>query len=207
MARATPQLPCQIYLAAPEDADTGMLGRLLATGQIASLMLHGPGGGPPAQDAADALAPLAHAHGIPLVIARDAGIALRGGANGVHIPANEGLYTPARQSIGSDAIVGVDCGVSRHDALTLAELGADYVAFGAPPGGTASDDDVTGLVSWWQEVCEPPVVAWHRGGWEEATQLIAAGADFILISDLVLKADAPETSLDRLSGLIAEQNA
>ena len=29
-------------------------------------------------------------------------------------------------------MVGVDPGISRHDAMTLAEAGADYVAFGAP---------------------------------------------------------------------------
>lgn len=207
MAHATRETPCQIYLAVPEDADAGVVGRLLASGRIASLLLLGRDSSAPAPDRARAMAQLAHGHGIPLVIAHDAGVARDAGADGVHIPANETLYAAARQRLGADAIIGADCGASRHDALTLAELGADYVAFGMLPGGAPPADDITAHVSWWAEVCQPPVVAWHDGGWDEAIALLAAGADFIAVSALVLEADDPEAALDRLSGLIAGQSA
>jgi len=207
MARIAPETPCQIYLAAPEEADAAVVGGLLASGRIASVLLFGRDGSAPAPDRARAMAQLAHGHGIPLVIAHDAGVARDAGADGVHIPANETLYAAARQRLGADAIIGADCSASRHDALTLAELGADYVAFGMLPGGAPPADDITAHVSWWAEVCEPPVVAWHNAGWEEAIALIAAGADFIAVSALVLEADDPEAALDRLSGLIAGQSA
>lgn len=207
MAHATREMPCQIYLVVPEDADVAIVGRLLASGRIASLLLLARDGSAPAREIARAMVPLAHGHGIPLVIAHDADIARYAGADGVHIPANEPLYASARSILGSEAIIGADCGASRHDALTLAELGADYVAFGMPPGGAPPADDITALVSWWAEVCEPPVVAWHNGGWDEAVELIAAGADFIAVSALVLEADDPEAALDRLDGLIAGQGA
>lgn len=206
MARPAPETPCQIYLAAPEDAEPDLMRRLLAGGGIASLLLHAPGGGSPARGTAEALVPLAHGRGVPLVVMHDAELAHTAGADGVHIPANEPLYASARKLLGPDAIIGADCGVSRHDALVLAELGADYVAFGAPPGAAAPADDIAGLVNWWQEVCEPPVVAWHHDGWEEAAELIGAGADFIAVSGLVLNADDPAGALDRLTGLIARQD-
>ena len=40
-------------------------------------------------------------------------------------------YAEARRLLGSDRIVGVTCGASRDRAITAAEAGADYVAFGA----------------------------------------------------------------------------
>lgn len=101
-------------------------------------------------------------------------------------------------------MVGAGCGTSRHDALVLAELGADYVAFGAEPGNDGSED-ITELVAWWQEVCEPPVVAWHHGGWDEAAALIDAGADFIGVSTLIWNADDPDTALHRLHRMAAER--
>ena len=42
------------------------------------------------------------------------------------------LRASARSILGPGGIVGVDPGISRHDAMTLAEAGADYIAFGAP---------------------------------------------------------------------------
>src|SRR6478736_6234383 len=42
-------------------------------------------------------------------------------------------YAEAKSILGRVGIVGVDPGISRHDAMTLAEDGADYLAFGAPP--------------------------------------------------------------------------
>ena len=103
-------------------------------------------------------------------------------------------------------MVGAGCGTSRHDALVLAELGADYVAFGPDPGYQGSPD-ITGLVSWWQEVCEPPVVGWHRGGWDEAAALVDAGADFLGVSLLIWDAMDPEGALHDLYRMIMDHSA
>ncbi len=204
MSRPAPESPFQVYLAAPADVDAQALARLLAGGRVASLLLHGAGGSAPPVEAARRLTSLAHGHGVPLVIARDAVLAREVGADGVHIAANERVYAAARQALGDAAIVGAGCGVSRHDALVLAELGADYVAFGAEPGTAGEIGDTAELAGWWQEVCEPPVVAWHVGGWDDAAKLIETGADFIGVEALVWQAEAPEQALDRLTGLIAE---
>lgn len=205
MARAATGMRCQIYLAAPSDTDGALLARLLGRGSVASLLLRDADGGPPARDAAQAVLSIAHGHGVPLVIAEDAELAGAIVADGVHIAANEALYQAARERLGSDAIIGADCGLSRHDALVLAERGADYVAFGGEGLEDCPATDAAEHVNWWQEVCEPPVVAWHCGGWDEAAALVAAGADFLAVSRLVLRAEDPEEALERLERLIVDQ--
>jgi len=205
MARAATQTRCQIYLAMPSDTDGVLLARLLGHGSIASLLLREADGGAPARDAAQTALSIAYGHGVPLVIAEDAVLAHAIGADGVHIAANEALYETARERLGPDGIVGADCGLSRHDALVLAERGADYVTFGGERLEEWPVNDVVEDVSWWQEICEPPVVAWHCGGWDEAEALVAAGADFLAVSGLVLRADNPEAALERLARLMADQ--
>ena len=49
----------------------------------------------------------------------------------MHVGAEDTPYAEARRLVGPDAIVGVSCYASRHDAMEAAEAGADYVAFGA----------------------------------------------------------------------------
>jgi len=187
---------CQIYLAAPAHADPGRLGRLLATGAVAAVLLYADVGVPDA-NVTQAFVALAHGRGVPLLVADAPDLARDVGADGVHIPANEARYQSARKLLGVNAMVGAGCGTSRHEALVLAELGADYVAFGAEPGEDSAGE-ITELVAWWQEVCEPPVVAWHHGNWDEAAALIDAGADFIGVSTLIWNADDPDAALERL---------
>ena len=70
------------------------------------------------------------------LIADDAQLARTLRADGVHLGITKepaGAYAEARSILGPRGIVGVDPGISRHDAMTLAEDGADYLAFGAPP--------------------------------------------------------------------------
>jgi thiamine-phosphate pyrophosphorylase len=202
MGAAEVDHPCQIYLAVPGDADPLALEKLLKGDRVSALLLYGVAGPPEA--IADEVVALAHAHRIPVLITDAPELVHSAGADGVHIPANEERYAACRRMLGPDAMIGAGCGTSRHDALVLGELGADYVAFGPAPGQSETQD-VTELVSWWQEVCEPPVVGWHSGGWDAAAALIDAGADFIGVSALIWEAEGPVAALDRLSSMIAER--
>ncbi len=49
----------------------------------------------------------------------------------MHVGEEDMPYAEARRLLGPDHIVGVTCGASRDRAITAAEAGADYVAFGA----------------------------------------------------------------------------
>jgi len=202
MGESEPDQVCQLYLAVPGDADPRALETLLKDENVAALMLYGVAGPPEA--VAHEVVAISHARGLPVLISDAPELAHATGADGVHIPANEERYALCRKMLGPDAMIGVGCGSSKHDALVLGELGADYIAFGPEPG-QGEPQDIIELVSWWQQVCEPPVVAFHSGGWDDAAALVDAGADFIAVSALIWNASDPEAAMDKLNGIIAER--
>jgi thiamine-phosphate pyrophosphorylase len=124
---------------------------------------------------------------VAALVADDVPAARATGADGVHLswrPEIEEAYEAARGALGPEAIVGADAGRSRHDAMTLGETGADYVAFGPTAEADGPDEaDKTRheLVTWWSEVFVVPVVAFDVGTAGEARNLIASGADFVAV--------------------------
>ncbi len=130
----------------------------------------------------------AQAKGIAALILADAALARTLRADGVHLPWSEDIvtrYSEAREIVGGRSIVGADAGRSRHDAMTLGEAGADYIAFGIPPH--VGDRDAARarqleLVAWWSEIFEVPCAAFDVETTEEAAALTAAGADFVALA-------------------------
>jgi thiamine-phosphate pyrophosphorylase len=137
---------------------------------------------------AGTLIDLVHARGLACLVDQDAALAERLGADGVHIEANPMIYAETRKLLGESANIGAFCGVDRHSAMRLAELGADYVAFG--PNGTIDEiDQYAELISWWSEIFVVPCVAWNVDNAEQASRLASLGADFIAPSIGMWRAD------------------
>ena len=176
----SPETP-QIYLITPPNPDMetfpDQLAALLDTVEIACIRLDLAS---TEEDdiarAADALRAVAHARDVALVITGHVLLAQRLGLDGVHLPDAARSVREARKTLGTDAIIGSFCGNSRHDGITAAEAGADYVSFG-PIGETSLGDGAraqTDLFQWWSEMIEVPVVA--EGALDKA--LIGALAPF-----------------------------
>ena len=87
--------------------------------------------------------------------------------------------TAARQRLGEEAIVGVGCGASRHDAITAAEHGADYVAFGT--AGQEPGPAEIELIGWWQSIMTLPCVAFGAAAPGDCALLAGAGVDFVVV--------------------------
>jgi len=85
-----------------------------------------------------------------------------------------------------DRIVGVGGLATRHDSMTAGERGADYVLFGERDahGERPSQEAIAERLSWWAELFEPPCVA-YAVSIDEARDFVVAGADFVLVDDLV----------------------
>lgn len=183
-----------LCLIAPAEAGADWLARVgaaLAATKAQTLILTAPAEGAFDPAAVRALAASAQGRQVAALVADDVNAARAAGADGVHLswrPDIGDAYAAARAALGRDAIVGVDAGASRHDAMTLGDAGADYVAF-APTSaaGTGSDDPdapretQSELVAWWSELFVVPVVAFGVGTAAEARDLVRHGADFIAV--------------------------
>ena len=156
----------QIYLITPPDLDLAVfpdrLAAVLDSADIACIRLSLA-----SRDedrfarVADALRGVAHARDVALVIETHILMVERLGLDGVHLTDGARSIRKVRKDLGNDAIIGAFCGITRHDGISAAEAGADYVAFG-PVGETPLGDGSKAeadLFTWWSEMIEVPVVA------------------------------------------------
>jgi thiamine-phosphate pyrophosphorylase len=196
---------CRLYAVIEAgDGARDLLAAALQAADLASVLIAAPSGTALRADEARALVELAQKAGAAALVAGDATLAHELRADGVHLAAlkdSVGAYAAARAVLGARAIVGVDPGLSRHDAMSLAEAGADYVAFGAPAHLKDRDkarirrDD---LVAWWGEIFEVPCVAFDVETPPEAAGLARAGADFVAVR---LEPGSPSLAAERLAAI------
>jgi thiamine-phosphate pyrophosphorylase len=109
----------------------------------------------------------------------------RSPADGAHLTGIAALED-ALPSLKPDRIAGVGGLATRHDSMTAGELGADYVLFGEPDarGQRPSMAAIAERLQWWAELFVPPCIGFAASR-EEAHEFAAAGADFVLVGDLV----------------------
>jgi thiamine-phosphate pyrophosphorylase len=181
---------CRLYLVTPSRLEPRVFGeqlkRALAGGDVASLQLR-------LKDvsddeilrAGDILISIAQRANVAFILNDRPDLAFKLGADGVHIGQEDASYADARALMGPKRIIGVTCHDSRHLAIEAADVGADYVAFGAfyP---TATKEPKTRaepeIIEWWSELMVVPCVAIGGITVENAPPLIAAGADFLAVS-------------------------
>lgn len=130
-----------------------------------------------------ALAPLVQRHGVACLVADDPRLALRAGADGVHIDGSGERLERALRAIKPGHIVGAGGLPTRDAAMTAGEAGADYVMFGGP-SGAVPHAAIVERVAWWAEIFNVPCVGYAR---ELASidALVRAGADFIALGGAV----------------------
>lgn len=111
--------------------------------------------------AADQLREVCHARDVAIVIDDHYRMVKPHGLDGVHFTDGAQHVREARKELGNDAIIGAYCGDSRHNGITAAEIGTDYISFGPISGTNLGDGSVAdaGLFAWWSEMIEVPVIA------------------------------------------------
>ncbi|WP_428407718.1 thiamine phosphate synthase [Hyphococcus sp.] len=190
---------CRLYLVTPPaiadlNAFCDDFARALDAGDVAciQLRLKSPEGVAAGDDevlrAAEALLPIARDHDAAFLINDRPDLALKSGADGVHVGQSDASCKKARVLLGDDATVGVTCHNSKHLALEAGEAGADYVAFGAffptktKEAPTQADP---ALLEWWSYATTLPCVAIGGITPENCAPLVRAGADFLAVSGAV----------------------
>jgi thiamine-phosphate pyrophosphorylase len=131
------------------------------------------------------LAPAIQNAGAALLLDDHVDLVARSGADGAHLTSIKALEQ-ALPTLKPDRIAGVGGLATRHDSMSAGELGADYVLFGEPDehGKRPSMDAIAERLQWWAELFEPPCVGFAASR-EEAYEFALAGADFVLVGDLV----------------------
>jgi thiamine-phosphate pyrophosphorylase len=180
---------CRLYAVLEADEAAGeRLAAALATAALAVvLIVPAPGQALQAAEARLLVDQVTAGQATALVL-DDAKLARASGADGIHLGTQADpqlAYAAARKAVGAGGVIGADAGISRHAAMLLAEAGADYVGFGAPPNlndRPKARMRRAEMIAWWAPIFEVPSVAFDVETPEEAQELAAAGADFIAVA-------------------------
>ncbi|MBV9199696.1 MAG: thiamine phosphate synthase, partial [Alphaproteobacteria bacterium] len=126
----------RLYLITPPTLDLARFAKeleeALGGGDVASLQLRLKDCDDDAvRRATRVLKPVAQDRGVAFIMNDRPDLAAELDCDGVHVGEEDAPYAAARRLLGAERIVGVTCGASRDRAITAAEAGADYVAFGA----------------------------------------------------------------------------
>jgi len=179
----------RLYLITPPALDPDLFARELeqafAGGDVASLQLRlKEVDDDTVRLAARVLQPIAEGHGVAFIMNDRPDLAAELGCDGVHVGEEDMPYAEARRLLGPDRIVGVTCGASRDRAITAAQAGADYVAFGAffPSTTKAAKHHADPeLLRDWSETTVVPCCAIGGITQENCGPLVEAGADFLAV--------------------------
>jgi thiamine-phosphate pyrophosphorylase len=135
--------------------------------------------------AARVLQPIAQERGVAFIMNDRPDLATELDCDGVHVGADDMSYAEARRLLGTDRIVGVTCGDSRHRAVEATEAGADYVAFGSFfPSMTkagAKFRATPDVLRDWSETTVVPCCAIGGITQQNCDPLVEAGADFLAV--------------------------
>ncbi len=203
----------RLYLISPERLDhpnlfADDLRRALDGGDVAAFQLRlKAASDAEISRAADTLRPACQQRDVSFIMNDRPDLAVKLDCDGVHVGQDDMPYAEARRIVGPDRQVGVTCKASRDLAMTAAEAGADYVAFGA--FFTSTTKSVTTpasleILEWWSELFEVPCVAIGGITVENCKPVIEAGADFLAVAGGVWShGNGPEAAVRAFNELFA----
>ncbi len=205
---------CRLYLITPPQLDAPedfakKLPAVIEAGDVACVQLRLKGSNDDqVLKTVDLLLTICEQTDTALILNDRPDLAAKSGCDGVHIGPEDMPYSEARAIMGDEAAIGVSCGASRHLAMTLADKGADYVAFGAFFETQTKENTSTAtteLLEIWSQTTNVPVVAIGGITPENCGPLVTAGADFLAVSAGVWNhPDGPKTAVRLFSERMAE---
>ena len=151
-----------------------------------------------------ALAALCRRHGVAFIVNDDVGLALRCGADGVHVGRGDSAVAEARRRLGARAIVGASCYNDLALAHDATDAGATYVAFGSFYPSTVKPEAVradAALLRRARAELDLPIVAIGGITADNGAALIAAGADVLAVITGVFGASDPRAAAMRYAEL------
>jgi thiamine-phosphate pyrophosphorylase len=197
-----------LYAVTPECAETGgLVDRVTSALEGGARLVQYRSKAPNADlklEQATALRALCRRFSVPLIVNDSLELALRSGADGVHVGREDSTAAEARQALGHGAIVGVSC----YDSLDLARAaqaaGADYIAFGSffasgvKPGAPRPPIE---LITRARRTLRLPIIAIGGITRDNGRLLIEAGADMIAAISAIFSAPDVQRAACELQAL------
>jgi thiamine-phosphate pyrophosphorylase len=188
----SPHNRCRLVLAVPEGASPArslaQLGDALTGGDVASVIVV-PHSADEKEDIrlTGKLAEIAHERDVALIVSGEPRIAVRSGADGVHleVPPAELAETVERHQ--GTIMVGAGGARTRHAALELGEARPDYLFFGRLGYDTQPVPHPRNLSlgGWWSQMVELPCIVQGGADWRSASMVAETGAEFVALSAAV----------------------
>jgi thiamine-phosphate pyrophosphorylase len=182
--------PARLMLITPLIDEAALFADLLsvacAVGDIAAVIARfSPASDSELSARARALLPLVQEKNIAFLLQERADLAVKIGADGAHLSGAQALRN-AVPILKSKLVAGAGGLVTRDDAMSAGEAGADYVMFGEPDaaGKSPSLQAIVERVAWWAEIFEIPCIAFAETA-DQVVELARAGADFIALGAAV----------------------
>jgi thiamine-phosphate pyrophosphorylase len=194
----------QLYLITPADADPQgigpvLMGMLSAVEVSAILVLRGEREADAYADCVGRIVNIGQGAGAAVLVEDDVALARRLGADGVHVSGGPQAVQDAIAALKPDLIVGAGNIGSRHDAMSIGELGVDYLFFGPLSG--SRDTKALDLAQWWAETFEVPAVLSDPEALEAPD---ARGAEFLALSTSLWASAAPADAIRTVAASLRE---
>ena len=142
------------------------------------------------------LAKLAERYSVPFVVNNDLEVALKIGADGVHIDGTEPSPSLIRRRMGDDSIVGVTCSTSMEKVLWADKEKVDYISFCSMyPSSSVNECDIVPMrmVSEARRKISIPIFASGGINLANAHEVIDAGGDGVAVISTIMTSKDPET--------------
>ena len=185
----TPQRQ-RLYLVTPRLAETAPFAReldaALAAADIAAVLLRlAEADQRVLTERVKAIAAGVQRRDVALLLDGHPEIAAPAGADGAHLTGIE-TFAAGLALLKPDRIAGAGGLFSRHDAMLVAETGADYVMFGEPDhhGRRMPFEELAERLLWWAELLEVPCIA-YAANLDEVSPLARTGADFVALGEWI----------------------
>ncbi len=149
--------------------------------------------------AADACRHVAHGCDVAIVIENHVLFVDRHGLDGIHLTDGARSVRAMRKDLGTEAIVGAYCGITRHEGISAGEAGADYVSYGPVGDNLLGKGERAGfdLFDWWSNMIEVPVIA-EGALTRELVEIFGPVTDFFGIGAEIWDEEDPADALKAL---------
>jgi thiamine-phosphate pyrophosphorylase len=144
-------------------------------------------------------------HACLLLINDDVQLAKSIDADGVHLGKDDISIEQARELLGGDKIIGASCYAKFKNAQEAIKASANYIAFGSffpsPTKPNAPKAEITLLTKAKQQF-KTPICAIGGITPQNATNVLAAGADMIAVISAVFNASSPKQAVQEYLSLM-----